>query len=385
MKIAAVTTLLPQTHYAQYLCRALDALAPGALTVYADQDPRNAGLTGCGRVKPAWPHTPAYVSALLRELESDPPDVVHLQHEFNMYGGALTAALFPYLLWRLRRMGLRLVVTVHAVVDPRVIDRRFLSMFGRGMRFCPPFVMRLFFGWLYRCIARLADRVVIHTQTMRDILVERYQVPAGPLVVIPHGVPAIQESGCKKERYALYFGYIARRKGLQNVLSGFQRFLTEHPESDLTLVLAGGTIDGQAYAREEIEQWVADRQLNDRIRLTGFVEGGTPLDELFGKASCVLIPAEVSIAASGPLAQAMHYGKFVLASRVGNLVEEVEHGVDGYLVENDRWQEAFAFVDDPHHAEDINRMESRVREKAQARAWPRIAQRHLDLYRSILT
>jgi hypothetical protein len=59
--------------------------------------------------------------------------------------------------------------------------------------------------------------------------------------------------------------------------------------------------------------------------------------------------------------------------------------VDGYLVENDRWQEAFAFVDDPHHAEDINRMESRVREKAQARAWPRIAQRHLDLYRSILT
>ncbi len=385
MKIAAISTLLPQTHYSQYLCRALEAGHPGALTVYADHDPRNADVVGCGRVVPLWPKTPAYVTAVLRALAADRPDIVHIQHEFNMYGGAVTAAVFPLLLWRLRRMGLRTVVTVHAVVDPGVVDRRFLGMFSQGLRRCPPVMARLFFAMVYRGIGRFAGRIVVHTRMMRDLLVNRYRIPGGQIDVIPMGVPALKIPGQPgSDRYALYFGYLARRKGLEKVLGGFQRFLSTHPDSSLNLVLAGGTIPGQEYARREIEQWIADRHLSARIRLTGFVAAGEAMDTLFGQALCVVIPAEVSIAASGPMSQALRYGKCILASRLGNLCEEIEDGVDGRLVDNDAWDRAFAFVDDPRHQDAVAGMQKNAILKAQARSWPTIAQRHLDLYRNIM-
>ncbi len=383
MQIGLVSTLMPHTHYAQYLARALEAASPGALTVYADRDPRNETLTGCGRVKALWPRAPGYRPALVRAIAADRPDAVHLQHEFTMYGGAATALLFPLLLAQLRRLGVPRVVTVHAVVRPESIDRGFLSLFGPGLRRLPPSVARRLFAWIYRRIGREADRIIVHTRLMEEGLVRGYGLPPERMAVIPHGVPEPCASRGRREPYALYFGYLARRKGLEQVLAGFARFRAAHPGSRLRLILAGGTIPGQESARHDLERQIQQEGLGDWVSLTGFIAEPERLETLFAAAGCILIPAAVSIAASGPLAQALRYGKCILASRIGNLIEELESGADGLLVEPDGWAEAFAWVDDPAHAGALDRLEAKAREKAARRAWPRVADAHWALYRSL--
>ncbi len=46
------------------------------------------------------------------------PDIVHVQHEFFLYGGFLSALFFPVMLAMLKLLRKPLVVTVHGVIPP---------------------------------------------------------------------------------------------------------------------------------------------------------------------------------------------------------------------------------------------------------------------------
>ena len=63
--------------------------------------------------------------------------------------------------------------------------------------------------------------------------------------VIATAIPLVDSKKYKKEKYFLYFGYIARRKGLENLIQGFKEFCKKNPKSKFKLLLAGGVIKGQ--------------------------------------------------------------------------------------------------------------------------------------------
>jgi glycosyltransferase involved in cell wall biosynthesis len=380
MKVAFISSMLPSGHYSQYLTGGLNAVPGMDLVVYADKNRANVEIQGCGRIKTVWSRSIAFIPQIILEAQRDKPDIIHLQHELNMYGGIATAALFPLLILLLKLFGHRVVVTVHAAVYRKQIDREFIALFHRDSAVFHPVFLTAFFSYVFKAISMLSDRVIVHTNLKKDILTTDYGVDPTQIEVIPIAIPSKIIDNTSKEPYFLYFGYMVRRKGLDYALEGFRRFIDANPGTSHTLVLAGGVIKGQEAAFREITDMIEANGLTGKIVMRGFVEE-SELDDLYWNAEAVIIPAKISMGSSGPLFHAASYGKCVIASRVGHFEEDIKHLETGVLVDNDRWHEAFQFLAD--HPRIVSQIERNIAQKAASWTPAIVAGRHMSVYRSV--
>lgn len=328
-----------------------------------------------------WSKNPSYLFQIAQTIKQDDPDVVHLQYEVNMFGGVLTALMFPWLILTLRIQGFNTVVTIHSIVAREAVDKKFVSFFKSYFSIVTPAMMKVFYCYSNMFISTFSDRIVVHTSTIKHILCREYRVPESKVNVIPIGIPPRDASKTEKENYFFYFGYIARRKGLEHVVRGFKKFIDNNPKPEYRLLLAGGVIRGQEDAFKEIQSLILTLGLEGRVILMGFVEE-EDLQELYAESLAVVIPAIVSMGSSGPLFHAISYGKCVIASDEGYLREDIRQMTDGFLVDNDKWEDAFQFVID--NPGTVSKIEENVARKATERSSQTIAQKHVAVYAEAL-
>lgn len=378
MKIVFISGMLPSGHYSQYVTGGLVEHQDIELVVYADKNPKNLEIKNCGTIKTVWSKSLRYILEILSEIKKDRPDVVHLQHELNMYGGILTASFFPLLVVALRLWGIRVVTTVHAAVFRRQVDDAFMKLFHQDSPLLRPFMLMFFFHYVYKMISLFSHALIVHTHLTKEILVTDYGVDPKKVNVIPIAIPQREINNSRKEKYFFYFGYMVRRKGLGFALEGFRRYIEENPESDYKFILAGGVIRGQEEAYDEIVQIIKDNHLEEKVVIRGFIEQEEQ-DDLYEKAYAVVIPAVVSMGSSGPLFHSVSYGKAVICSKIGHFLEDIEDGKTGILTDNDRFHEAFKLA--AKHPEFVAEIEKHVEIKAQSRSPYATTKQYLLLYK----
>jgi glycosyltransferase involved in cell wall biosynthesis len=394
-KIGFVTSLQPETHYSRYLIGALEEKFSNALDVlvYADKDPRNTSLT-FKHIKLVWTPTFAFPFQITRQVLADKPDLVHIQHEINMYGGPFTAILFPLMLCLLRWVGARIVVTVHSVVPLDQIDADFMRTFSWSPSPLLVLLVRLVFNFIYRGIDLSASKIIVHSNYMGGLLEKNYGVKAEKIVVIPIGVAELKSveentTRIKREWFSLienkktllYFGYIIRRKGLEYLIDAFQQICAEH--TDHVLVLAGGELDYQRDYAQQLRDEVVRRGLSDRIVFTSFISGAE-IESLFARCEFVVLPYTYSISSSLPLSLAMQYGKPVIATRLGTLAEEVEENVDGLLVTPRDVSSLAQAMRQLMQADTLlQRLSDGTHAKALRRSWVSVAESTVQVYREL--
>ena len=378
MKIVFISGMLPSGHYSQYVTSGLVQHPDIELMVYADQNPKNLEIRNCGTVKTVWSKSLRYIFEILGEIKKDKPDVVHLQHELNMYGGILTASFFPFLVVALRLLGIRVVTTVHAAVFRRQVDDAFMKLFHQDSLLLRPWMLICFFYYAYKMISLFSHELIVHTHLTKEILVTDYGVDPKKVHVIPIPIPQRTIDNSRKEKYFFYFGYMVRRKGLGFALEGFRRYIEENPGSDYKFILAGGVIRGQEKAYDEIMQIITDNHLEEKVIVRGFIEQEEQ-DDLYERAYAVVIPAVVSMGSSGPLFHSVSYGKAVVCSKIGHFLEDIEDGKTGILTDNDRFHEAFKLA--AEHPENIAVIEKNVEAKARSRSPYATTKQYLPLYK----
>lgn len=378
MKIVFISGMLPSGHYSQYITGGLNEHRDIEFLVYADKNPKNLEIKNCGTIKTVWSKSLMYIPEILREIRRDKPDVVHLQHEINMYGSIVTAALFPFLAAIISFMGVKVVTTIHASVYKNQVDDVFMKLFHQDSPFIKPFMLKLFFHCIYKSLSLFSNTLIVHTHLARDILVSDYGVDSKKLNVIPIAIPQKEINNSQKEKFFFYFGYMVRRKGLGFALEGFRRYIEENPKSDYKLILAGGVIKGQEKAYDEILEIIKQNHLEEKVVVKGFIEESEQ-DDLYRQSYAVIIPAVVSMGSSGPLFHSVSYGKAVICSKIGHFIEDIEEGKTGILMENDMWHEAFKFA--VEHPEKITEIEKNVKEKARLRSPYATAEKYLALYK----
>lgn len=378
MKIVFISGMLPSGHYSQYVTSGLVEHQDIELVVYADKNPKNLEIKNCGTIKTVWSKSLRYILEILSEIKKDKPDVVHLQHELNMYGGILTASFFPLLVVALRLQGIRVVTTVHAAVFRRQVDDAFMKLFHQDSPLLRPFMLVCFFYYVYKMISLFSHALIVHTNLTKEILVTDYGVDSKKVHVIPIPIPQRVIDNSRKEKYFFYFGYMVRRKGLGFALEGFRRYIEENPGSDYRFILAGGVIRGQEKAYDEIMQIIKDNRLEEKVIVRGFIEQEEQ-DDLYEKAYAVVIPAVVSMGSSGPLFHSVSYGKAVICSKIGHFLEDIEDGKTGILTDNDRFHEAFKLA--AEHPENIAVIEKNVETKARSRSPYATTKQYLPLYK----
>ena len=132
-KLAMVSSILPATNYTAYLIEALQKRFSQKIEtfVYTGLEKENK-KTNLKNIKLVWSKNLAYPFQVLKQVLKDKPQIVHIQHEINMFGDWPTAIIFPLLPFLLKMTRVKVVITIHAVVSQKQIDIKFIETFWRS-------------------------------------------------------------------------------------------------------------------------------------------------------------------------------------------------------------------------------------------------------------
>jgi len=228
-------------------------------------------------------------------------DLVCLQHEYGIFGGAAGR----YILALLRKLKMPLVTTLHTVLrEPDANQRIVLEE-----------------------IAQLSDRLVVMSELAARLLHEVYAVPAGKIDVIPHGVPDLpfmdpnyfkDKFGTEGKSVLLTFGLLSPNKGIENVIRALPSIVARHP--NVVYIVSGVTHphirrrEGEQY-RESLRRLAEELGVSDRLILNNRFVSAEELVEHVGAADIYITPyRQEAQVVSGTLAIALGAGKAIIST-----------------------------------------------------------------------
>jgi len=228
-------------------------------------------------------------------------DLVCLQHEYGIFGGAAGR----YILSLLRKLKMPLVTTLHTVLrEPDANQRLVLEE-----------------------IARLSDRLIVMSELAAQLLRDVYAVPVGKIDVIPHGVPDLpfMDPNYFKDKFStegksvlLTFGLLSPNKGIENVIRALPAILSHHP--DVVYIVSGVTHphirrrEGERY-RESLQALAAELGVDDHLILNNRFVSEEELVEHVGSADIYITPyRQEAQVVSGTLAIALGAGKAIIST-----------------------------------------------------------------------
>ena len=257
-------------------------------------------------------------------------DVVHVQHEFFLYGGSVSALLFPFMLMLIRLLGKPLIVTIHGVIPLYELQRRFKEENELGGTLL---LLRLGLVFLTKVIVLLSHLVIVHEDFFTETLSVQYKCSPQKICVIPHGVESraiyLPQNEAKaklhfeKKVIVFFFGYISKYKGIETLVEAFGQIAKKHP--DWVLVIGGDINPRHRSSRKHREYLARLKQkgvelVSGQIVFTGFIPN-EKLPYYLSAADIVVLPYTTAMSSSGPLSLSMSYGKPVIASDIPTLRE----------------------------------------------------------------
>ncbi|MFK8017208.1 MAG: glycosyltransferase family 4 protein [Gammaproteobacteria bacterium] len=251
--------------------------------------------------------------ALLRRLS---PDIVHTHSSKTGILGRITGRL----------SGVPVVIhMVHGYAFPFTTSRLVKLLY---------FVMEYVGG-------KLADVIVVLNESDRRIAVDKLRIPARKVLLIPNGIDVkayrrsvgIERDVIRREQLgvtnpdAVCIGMVGRLWEQKNAAALLRaaRLVIERSDQPVQFFLIG---DGKE--RADLEQYLADHGLTERIQIMGWRQD---VPDLLSALDMFVLP---SLWEGMPLAilEAMASSLPVIASNISGNSDLITHGVDGLLFES---------------------------------------------------
>jgi len=320
------------------------------------------------------------------------PKIVHVNHEYMMYGKPFYGTFIPVLLLLLKIARRPNVMTLHSVVPHESVWNGFFKRYG-SQRLAP--LKTLFFLAWTRLTLRLSSHIIVHSEASKNILADEYGYPSRNISVIGHGIEPIipmKQSGAKEflgfggRQVILNFGYIHEKKGIEHLIRAMGEVTRAHP--DTLLVVAGGPHVSHAARPSEFRDYV-DRLVraikevhaeNNVLLRTEYIADDV-LPIYFSSADVIVLPYVEQFGTSGVLARAMAAGKAIIATKVNPFFEIIEDGVNGLLVDPGsptQLSDAIArLLDSSALRESLG---NNLKNSARNLQWPDVARMHVEVY-----
>jgi glycosyltransferase involved in cell wall biosynthesis len=301
-------------YYTAYLSKALLKkrinLMVGSISYYLDPgcfsnrgiklDPGLMDIVGKFRL----PRLPRRVLKLLESLLNlaglsvrflvSPPDIVHVQFL------PMVTQRLPLDLWFVqfcRRRGSKIVLTVHDLLPHNTGESH-----------------KQIFHDLYQMV----DRIICHSESIRERLAVEFSVKGEKVAVIPHGpffydLPPTAEQTLQsfeldpRKRFVLWQGIISPYKGIDLLLEAWHK--VEATVEDVHLLIVG---TGPTELLDQIREQIRSLKLQ-RVQLHPRFISTEELVALYRAADIVVYPYR-AITTSGALATGLALGKTIVAS-----------------------------------------------------------------------
>jgi glycosyltransferase involved in cell wall biosynthesis len=382
MRVCLLSTYLPQRcGIATYTAALAHALAedggqpPVLLSEWGALSGDDHGVISY----PTFSRTEDYGPSAVKKALELKTELVHVQHSPDILG---MDQRLPNLLAALRQQGIATVVTLHTVhtVASAAAERRF------GV------------GNFHRRLAEAAGALVVHGGPAMAAELVRQGVPDNKIQKIAHGTPvniAVDRAQARlhlglaqEAKVLLCFGFIHLQKNLHTVVLAMNRVLRQVPNA---LLYIAGSLQNRAWYNRSYLQL-----LRTLIRQQGLAQSVVLREEfvsteeaavLYGACDVVLLPyAQGYGSASGIAHSAIGARRIPLCSRSPKFLE-IGSAIDPELLVPTHSPKAWAdallslLTDEPRRAI----LTERVARYAEETAWPEVARRHRQLYRSLVS
>ncbi len=324
------------------------------------------GAQGKGVFPIYMPKSPSFASDVFSTSIRMTPDVMHIQHEYGLYGPQKGVDVIELIL-RYQITGIPVVTTLHTVnAGPDYQESLILKYIIDG-----------------------SSAVIVHEEFQRDLLVNNIG-PSDKIRVIEHG---IRETGpisqAKKKlelegkKVIMLCGYFRPTKGYHKIIELFPRICEQ--DKDVILVVAGKSrnIEFDDYRRQLFKQ-MNNSPVVDRIEIFRGQFPQYTFDTLLSAADVVVLPYETG-AQSGMMAQCFAMNKPVVASNLVAFKNLMERSGGGLICENDDdyITNIFRILND----NDLQKqMKEDIKKYISTHAgWDLIAREHIDVYHNIVT
>ena len=391
MHTSLVSTCLPQrcgiASYSHYLAEALCQTDRGGRVTLLTEQGYEAGHSRSYGVVPAFHGEGDFPTEIMRRLGEIDADVVHIQHEYGIFGADQR---FLDLLLRIKRSGLPLVVTLHTV------HTNLSYNVGCGRTKMAAAFRQVDIERYQVDVARLSNRIVVHHDSAIRKVLLRQGCEAKSVLTIPHGTAVAPESQQAVSKLALgvppdapllaSFGYFTRSKNLHVLIKAFQRVKAKVPAARLWLggYMKSTTREELAY-RARCARLIQEARLEQDVTFSNAFVEDEDLTLLLGAADvCCFAYEEDTRSVSGAFHVALGAGNLVVASRIPKF-QELGDVMDELLV-NPRSERELSglllrlLLDEPFRAA----TRTHLLNYAIKTAWPRVACEHLSVYRDLI-
>ena len=392
MHICFISTYFPQpcgiASYVHYLIEALHSSDPSLQITLLAEKPAEENTSQLFHVSGIFTREGDYPNQILTEVKRISPDIVHIQHEYGIFG---IDNRFFQLLRQIRDLGIRTVVTLHTV------HTRLSFFAGCAAPYLRYLLRKVNIEEYQRRLGELADLVIVHQEnSIRQVLLRQGLSP-DRVVTVPHGTRVLESIEASQAKAALHlesntplimaFGYLEQSKNLLLLIEAFRQLKMHVPKAKLWL---GGyvrfpTSQTRAYW-DRCLRLIETAALKDDIFFSDMLLPEEKVPQLLAAADVAcFVYNEDTRSSSGALHLAMGLSKAVVASRIPKF-QELSEVSDEILVNPLSARElshllSRLLLDEQFHLY----IRQRVASYAQRTAWPSVAQQHWTLYNQLLS
>lgn len=294
-----------------------------------------SGVLGKLRTAAALIHNPEAIRNLHELIRREKPQIAHLHNIYHQ----LTPAIIPLL----KKARVRIIMTLH---DYKLICPTYLMI--HGGRVCEKCAAGRFeWAFFRRCrggasmqSALLSMEAYWHkwmkTYESVDLFlspsrflaqrIAAHRIDSSKIRVLRNGIDTrIYQPSREDKGYILYFGRVSREKGVEVLLQAYRALLAECDGA--RMILPGLKIVGDGPLAERLAREYPE------AHFTGY-RAGDELRQLVCECAFVVVPSQWYENCSMTVLESMAMGKPVIASRIGGLPEQVDHGTTGFLFDS---------------------------------------------------
>lgn len=219
------------------------------------------------------------------------------------------------------------------------------------------------------------ERIILHTENDRKLLMNTENISSNKLIVIPHGTYSFfkkfKNTYSTEKNSILFFGRICSYKGLQYLIEAVPLISKNIP--DLKVIIAG---DG------DLSSFSAYINSNKSLfEIHNEFISDEKVSELFQRTELLVLPYSEMSGQSGVLNIALAFKKPVVAANVGDIKDIIVDDITGFLVPpKDPEALAKAIVKILNNSVLQNEMKVNIEVKSRELSWDNIARKHIKLY-----